>query len=284
MPGEKLYSVATLTWELRLLWVVISLYTLSFLLHLLHGFVPKRFGRVALGVLYITAFFHTGLIIFRTFEGARLPFQTLYETLSWFSWTNLVTYLYVQRKFSNVYLPGLVIAGLSTFAMLLGVRSSSIEIAPVFPALQSYWYEPHVITAFAAYAVIVVSCSIELSYLLMRRFNPYSMNEHSLRAFHGLSHKLVMVGFPLLTFGILSGAAWANEAWGQYWQWDPKETASLLTWVIFAMYLHAMRIPGWREAPASVLNLLGFLSMLVTFIGINYLVRLFNLYSLHAYG
>lgn len=281
---RNLYSPTTLTWELRLVWVVISLYTLSLLLHLLHGLSPKHFGRVVLRILYITAFFHTSLIVFRTFEGARLPFQTLYETLSWFSWTNLITYLYVQRKFSSIYLPGLMISGLSSFAMLLGIRSSSIYIAPVSPALQSYWYEPHVITAFAAYAVIVVSCSIELCYLLMSKFNVYSMDECGLRAFHGLSHKLVMVGFPLLTFGILSGAAWADEAWGRYWQWDPKETASLLTWIIFAIYLHAMRIPRWREMPASILNLLGFLSMLATFIGINYIVRLFNLYSLHAYG
>jgi len=106
----------------------------------------------------------------------------------------------------------------------------------------------------------------------------------NLESFHAQSFRLALFGFPLLTFGIFSGAAWANEAWGRYWGWDPKETWSLITWTVFAMYLHSVSIPKWRGLPASVFNILGFICMIMTFIGVNWVAKLLGIPSLHLYA
>ena len=97
-------------------------------------------------------------------------------------------------------------------------------------------------------------------------------------------HRLVMMAFPLLTFAIFSGAAWANDAWGRYWSWDPKETWSLITWTVYAIYLHTRAIPEWRERVSPYLNILGFCCMVMTFVGVNWLAKLLDIPSLHTYA
>jgi ABC-type transport system involved in cytochrome c biogenesis permease subunit len=96
-------------------------------------------------------------------------------------------------------------------------------------------------------------------------------------------HQLVLFGFPMLTFGIMSGAAWANEAWGVYWQWDPKETWSLITWFVFALYLHTRVRPTWRGVPSTIIVIVAFLCMVTTFIGVSWLAKVFGIPSLHLY-
>jgi cytochrome c-type biogenesis protein CcsB len=100
-----------------------------------------------------------------------------------------------------------------------------------------------------------------------------------------VSYKTVMVGFPLLTIGIVTGAAWANYAWGTYWSWDPKETWSLITWLLYAALLHGRLTVGWRGRRAAVWAILGFASVLFTFLGVNYILPLLlpDLQSLHIY-
>jgi ABC-type transport system involved in cytochrome c biogenesis permease subunit len=102
--------------------------------------------------------------------------------------------------------------------------------------------------------------------------------------FRRWTHRLVLFGFPFLTFAIFSGAAWANDIWGRYWSWDPKETWSLITWTVYAIYLHSKTIGKWKDAPASFLNILGLICMFMTFLGVNYLPKLFNIPSLHTYA
>ena len=159
-------------------------------------------------------------------------------------------------------------------------------ISPLPPALQSPWYEAHVIAAFLSYAVFVVSFSVELCYLRFKtppEESPgifgYMDNE-----FRRWTHRLILFGFPFLTFAVFSGAAWANDAWGRYWSWDPKETWSLITWTVYAIYLHTKTIGRWKDTPASILNILGFICMIMTFLGVNWLVKLFGIPSLHTYA
>jgi cytochrome c-type biogenesis protein CcsB len=97
--------------------------------------------------------------------------------------------------------------------------------------------------------------------------------------FDELTYRLILVGFPLLMIGIITGAMWANGAWGTYWSWDPKETWALITWLIYAAYLHARLIHGWQGPKAAGLGVVGFVSMLITYIGVNYLSQ-----GLHSYG
>ncbi len=273
--------------ELRLFWVVALLYVICFLIGIAYLISSKNsVGRALTSGLWITAIIHTILIIFRTFEGMRPPFQTLYETLSWFAWSANVTYLYVQSRWREVHLPGFIISCIAGAACLYSLLTRSPEIAPIPPALQSPWYEAHVIIAFLAYAVFVVSFSVEVCYLKFKTSLDESPGIFGYidEEFHRWTHRLVLFGFPLLTFAVFSGAAWANDAWGRYWSWDPKETWSLITWTVYAVYLHTKVIGRWKGLPASMLNLLGFICMIMTFLGVNWLVRLLNIPSLHTYA
>jgi cytochrome c-type biogenesis protein CcsB len=243
-------------------------------------------GRLLTFGLRATLVVHTILIIFRTFEGMRPPFQNLYESLSWFVWSANATYLYAQSRWREVHLPGFIVAGIAMGACLFALLTRNPEIAPVPPALQSYWYEVHVITAFLAYAVFVVSFTVEICYVRFKTPPEESSGIFGYmdESFRRWTHRLVLFGFPFLTFAIFSGAAWANDAWGRYWSWDPKETWSLITWTVYAIYLHSKTIGKWKDAPASALNMLGFICMIMTFLGVNWLVKLFNIPSLHTYA
>ncbi|HHT9117869.1 MAG TPA: cytochrome c biogenesis protein CcsA [Candidatus Hypogeohydataceae bacterium YC38] len=284
-----------LTLELRILFAVIILYSLSCLLHILQFGVSTFFrnfavGRMATRLLYLAVIAHTLLIIVRWIEEGQPPVQNKYECLSWFAWCNTATYLYIRRRWRELTLPGIFVTMLSIAALFLAINKYSPVITPLAPALQSPWYFWHVLIAFGAYAVFVVGCSVELSYLIIkalqygrRTWEDFGLPSLDVDPFHKLSYNLVLLGFPLLTFGIVSGAAWADEAWGRYWSWDPFEILSLITWTAFGMYLHTMSIPKWKESWGSVFCLLGFASMLITFMGSGFLTRLFGLYSMHAY-
>lgn len=273
--------------ELKLFWFVALLYGISFVIGIYYLIsAHSGAGKALTWGLRITAVIHTILIIFRTIEGMRPPFQNLYETLSWFAWFANVTYLYAQSRWREVHLPGFIVAGISMAACIYSLLTRSPVIAPIPPALQSPWYEAHVIAAFLSYAVFVVSFSVEVCYLKFRT-SPDElpgifgyMDEN----FRRWTHRLVLFGFPFLTFAIFSGAAWANDAWGRYWSWDPKETWSLITWTVYAVYLHTKTVGRWKNLPASVFNILGFICMIMTFLGVNWLVKLLNIPSLHTYA
>lgn len=297
MTPEQLLSrdALLLSLELKLFWLVALLYGICFITGLAYLLSSKNsLGRTLTRGLWITVILHTVLILFRTVEGMRPPFQTLYETLSWFAWFASATYLYAQSRWKNVHLPGFIVAGISMAACLYSLLSRDPVIAPVPPPLQSPWYEVHVIAAFLSYAVFVVSFSVEVCYWGLRKNDPGPLPQGAREHlgnfgdinenFRRWTHRLVLLGFPFLTFAIFSGAAWANDAWGRYWSWDPKETWSLITWTVYAIYLHTKTIGRWKDRPASVLNIIGFICMIMTFLGVNWLVKLLDIPSMHTYA
>lgn len=273
--------------ELKIFWSVSLLYGICFIIGIIYLVTARSgAGKALTWGLRLTVVVHTVLIVFRTVEGMRLPFQNLYETLSWFAWFANITYLYAQSRWRDVHLPGFIVAGIAMSACLYSLLTRSPLISPVPPALQSPWYEAHVITAFLSYAVFVVSFSVEVCYLKFKS-PPEELPGifgYIDEDFRRWTHRLVLFGFPFLTFAVFSGAAWANDAWGRYWSWDPKETWSLITWSVYAIYLHTKTIWKWRNVPASVLNILGFVCMIMTFLGVNWLVKLFDIPSLHTYA
>src|SRR3990172_7356752 len=305
---ETFFRESTLlTLEMRLFFAVVGLYILSCVLHLLQFWIssilpavlsrmalpPLRsfaVGRVATQTLLLAVLAHTLLIILRGVEEGQPPVQNKYECLSWFAWCNTATYLFIRRRWAELTTPGIFVTMLSIAALFIAINKYSPVVTPLAPALQSPWYFWHVLIAFGAYAVFVVGCSVELSYVIIkalgvtrRTWEDYGLPSLEVETFHRLSYLLILMGFPLLTFGMISGAAWADAAWGRYWSWDPFEILSLITWTTFAMYLHTMSVPRWRPVWGSVFCLLGFSCMLVTFIGSGFLTKLFGLYSMHAY-
>ncbi|TAN59540.1 c-type cytochrome biogenesis protein CcsB [bacterium] len=280
-----------LSLELRVFWLIAFAYGFAFLFFLFHLITGKTaIGKTAQTVFGATATAHVILIVFRTFEAGRAPFQTLYESLSWFACTAAVAYLYASRSWKEVYLPGVFVSAISLGAVLYALLARSPSVDPLSPALRSYWFEWHVAFAFFSYAVFVVSAAVEVSFLIVNsalkrgRTSCLGFTSDMIDAFHSKAFNLVVFGYPLLTFTIFSGAAWANEAWGKYWSWDPKETWSLITWVVFTIYLHSKATKSLQGLPASVFNLIGFICMMMTFLGVNWLAKLMGIPSLHTYA
>ncbi len=162
----------------------------------------------------------------------------------------------------------------------------SDRIDPLIPALQSNWLHAHVITCFLSYSSFALSCAVSVMYLLKLRKKEKGQKEAglialfpSLDALDTLVYKTIVVGFPLLTIGIVTGAAWANYAWGSYWSWDPKETWSLITWFVYAIFLHARFAREWRGKRTAALSIIGFLAVIFTYFGVNYVLS-----GLHSYA
>lgn len=191
------------------------------------------------------------------------------------------------------------------------------KLSPLIPALQSNWLMMHVTVMLLSYATLICGCILSITFLFItnenitsvatspappayqkvkfsfgdllaaplretpRRFAPHfaikKMN--LLKKLDQLSFRAIGIGFPLLTIGILSGSVWANEAWGSYWSWDPKETWSFITWMIFAIYLHLRLTRNWNGFKSAILATIGFFVIWICFLGVNFLAK-----GLHSYG
>jgi ABC-type transport system involved in cytochrome c biogenesis permease subunit len=164
---------------------------------------------------------------------------------------------------------------IALFCMGYASLSPSVDrkIEPLIPALQSNWLTFHVFTCFIGYAAFAISFLCGLFYLLRLKGMPAG------EKLEEMNYQSVMVGFPMLTAGILTGAVWAHYAWGTYWGWDPKETWSLITWIVYALFLHARFTRGWKGRRLAVLSIVGFLSVIFTYIGVNFVLS-----GLHSYG
>jgi cytochrome c-type biogenesis protein CcsB len=159
------------------------------------------------------------------------------------------------------------------------------EIEPLIPALQSNWLTYHVLTCFLSYAAFAVSFGASIAFLLKKRKGEIREEETgetgilpAATLLDEVIYKANAVGFLLLGIGIITGAVWANYAWGSYWSWDPKETWSLITWFIYAIFLHARLTRGWRGTRTAVLSIIGFCGVIFTFLGVNYVLS-----GLHSY-
>ncbi|WP_031515728.1 c-type cytochrome biogenesis protein CcsB [Desulfofalx alkaliphila] len=208
----------------------------------------------------------------RSLTVGRLPFATLYEFTFLFAWGILLFYIIVRRHVKSALLTSLV--ALCTVILVSYGSMLPSEAKPLMPALQSVWLEVHVITAVIAYGAFGLSFCIGIGYLLKER-NPdkgFGVSLPPLEKLDKLMHWSVVVGFPFMTLVLITGAVWAEEVWGHWWSWDPKETWALITWFIYAGYLHARKTRGWQGKRAAVLAVIGFLAVLFTLFGVSFLL------------
>jgi len=269
---------------------VTFLYFAAFLLYLLMMVAGRElFGRLATCVSSIGLTAHTVAIILRWVESYRMgighaPFSNLYESLIFFAWTIVLLYLIVEWRTKNRAI-GAFVMPLAFLAMSYASFSPDINsrIQPLIPALKSNWLISHVITCFFGYAAFGLSFALSLMYLL-KGMQRQTSNNIFLRLIPGraildeLNYQMVVIGFLMLTLGIITGSVWAYSAWGSYWSWDPKETWSLITWLVYAAVLHSRMVRGWKGKKIAVLCLAGFVCMLFTYFGVNYLA------GLHSYA
>lgn len=218
--------------------------------------------------------FLTLSIVARAVATGHGPFSSMYEFSLAFAWGIVAASLFFWWRY-RVYAvssAGLVAATiLLVFAYTLPSRP-----APLVPALQqSVLLSSHVAAAAIAYGAFAIGFGATLLYLVQVRYRLSWLPSPG--TLDTISYRTAVIGFPCMTLVIVLGAVWANIAWGRYWGWDPKETASLVTWLLFAGYLHARVLRGWRGAKAATLYLIGFLAVLFTFFG-NYFLG-----GLHSY-
>jgi len=244
--------------------------------------LPARWSVVAAVVIT------TAGILLRWVESYQMgighaPLSNLYESLVFFAWTAGVIYLFVEFKYKNALI-GAFVTPIAFLAMAYASMSPNISdrIQPLVPALKSNWLIAHVATCFFGYAAFAIAFGMSIMYLVKAR-DPEKVEGiighlPKLDVLDELTHRMVLFGFLFLTVGIITGAVWANSAWGSYWSWDPKETWSLITWFVYATLLHARLMRGWEGKQIAYLSILGFSAVLFTYFGVNLLP------GLHSYG
>ncbi len=232
---------------------------------------------------------HTLGLLLRFFEAGYTPVTSLHEALSFFGWCVAGLYLLLQLRYQ--------LGSLGAFAtpvatmLVLGALTVPGEIQPLPAALQSWWLPVHVMLLFVGDGAFAVAAAAGVMYLIQerqlkrKRLGAWFRRLPSLEVLDELNYRCLTLGFPLLTMGIITGAIWAQQAWGTYWSWDPKETWSLITWFLYAALLHGRLTVGWRGRRAAIWAILGFASVLFTFLGVNLVLpRLIpDLESLHIY-
>jgi len=210
------------------------------------------------------------------------PLSNLYESLVFFSLVIAVLYLIIENSYGFQTI-GAFAMPLAFLSMAYASLSPDVSdrIQPLLPALKSNWLIAHVVTCFIGYAAFAVAFGLSLMYLIKQEAGDRGTLRSRLpdkRLLDDLTHQMVMFGFLFLTTGIITGAVWANSAWGRYWGWDPKETWSLITWFVYATLLHARLMRGWQGKRIAVLSLAGFAAVIFTYFGVNLLP------GLHSYG
>ena len=270
-----------------------------------------KFGQANTILANVLLFF---ILCSRWIVAGYFPLSNLYESLLFLTWTLLTVYLYIELK-TNSRLIGailipitLLINGFANLTLSPEMQKSS----PLVPALQSNWLMLHVSMMLLSYGTLIMgsllsilflvisknkevdlqfaqNSSLPLSNVMLEYYDKKIISPTTniselgklklLQSLDNWSYRIIGLGFPFLTIGIISGGVWANEAWGSYWSWDPKETWALITWLVFATYLHARITKGWEGNRTAILGGLGFFVIWICYLGVNFLGK-----GLHSYG
>ena len=223
------------------------------------------------------------LLLIRWRESGHFPLSNLYESLMFLSWCFTGIHLVIENSqnfLGAITTPSALLTNaFATFTLPKEMQESS----PLVPALQSNWLMMHVTVMVLSYAALIIGSLLSIAFLILTYPHNDISNQSNQKklalTLDNLSYRILGIGFPFLTIGILSGAVWANEAWGSYWSWDPKETWALLTWLIFAIYLHTRISKGWQGQKPAIIASIGFFVVWICYLGVNLIGE-----GLHSYG
>ncbi len=267
--------------ENTLFTAVMVLYLAAMVLYFIFFAVKsEKAGKIAGYVIAAGFVLHTAALVTRGVGAGRLPLTNQYEFATSFAWGISLCFLVFVWKYR--------FQALGTFVtpvifLLIGYAAmQSREVRELMPALRSNWLGIHVSTAIISYGAFGVSFAVSLMFLLRQNMQDHEFwDAHipDMQKLDIISYRAVSLGFLFLTFVIVSGAIWAERAWGSYWSWDPKETWSLITWIIYALYLHLRLSRGWRGKSAAMFAVVGFICVLFTYVGVNTLIP-----GIHSYA
>ena len=245
-------------------------------------------------------------LISRWILSSHFPVSNLYESLCFLSWGIIFGQLVLEKEYQSPIIPAvsnpmvLLALGFACFVLPEDLRMSSNLV----PALRSSWLIMHVTVVMLSYAALIIGSLLSASVLFIEKNQPLQIRSNSfgiggyrltslnsidsimepvkfssVEKLDTLSYRSILFGFLLLTLGLISGAVWANEAWGTWWSWDPKETWALISWLFYAAYLHMRISKGWQGRKPAALATFGFFIVLICYIGVNFLGL-----GLHSYG
>lgn len=227
-------------------------------------------------VLVAGFFVHTAFLAHQYAALGTAPVLSLKASLGFFAWTITGAYLLFQLRFRLMVL-GSFVAPLAAVLMIVSTSIPGAEIVEVNPLFKSVWLPVHVVTVFAGDGMFAVMFGAAVMYLLQerqikrKRFGSLYSRLPSLETLDAINHHALVIGFPLLTLGMVTGAIYAQQALGSFWRWDPKEVWSLITWFAYAVLLHERLTVGWRGRRAAIMSILCFLLLVFTFVGISLL-------------
>jgi cytochrome c-type biogenesis protein CcsB len=260
-------------------------------------------GRLAVAVTFLAWALHVGSVTTRGLAAHRVPWGNMYEFSSMVALIAVTTFLVLLTRQRVRYLGAFVMLPV---VLYLGLAASVLyaPAGPLVPALNSYWIKIHVVAAISASGIFMVAGVITVLYLLKDRWErtagklsvgpgtaaAYELTGRGRRgglmrwlpaaeSLDRMAYRVIAFGFPVWTFAIIAGAIWAEAAWGRYWGWDPKETWSFITWLIYAGYLHARATAGWRGRKAAMLSLVGFAALMIDYYAVNIWIT-----GLHSYA
>ena len=262
----------------------LSLYlsgTLGYILFMV--FQIKPMARVSYSLLLVGFLFHTLSIVLWYAQIGHFPVQTFGESLSFFAWAIIGVYLLIQVRFNMLVLGSF----LSPLAAVMMIGSSFLppQTGPANPLLQNIWLMVHVGTIFIGNGVFAIAFLAGVMYLIQERqikSKRLGLLHHRLPALEvldALNYNCLILGFPLLTLGMLSGSVFAQYTLGTFWRWDPKEVWSLITWLLYAALLHGRLVAGWRGRRSAMISIVGFLILTFSFLGVNFLVKGYHSFS-----
>ncbi len=225
---------------------------------------------------------HAAAIGVRYSHAGYTPITNMHESLSFLVFCLAGFFIYL-KTFYRASILGVIVSPVLSVLLIFAFSFSS-EIRPLPPVLRSFWLPIHTIFAFVGNAVFLMGFLVSIIYLVAERHIKNKKSDSILPGLPPLeildlmNYKCMSLGFPLLTVGIVTGSIWAEYAWGSYWNWDPKETWSLITWIVYAIMVHNRLAIGWRGRKTAYMMILGFTSILVTFVGVSFFVG-----GLHSY-
>jgi cytochrome c-type biogenesis protein CcsB len=248
----------------------------------------------------------TAQLVLRWWDSGHFPISNLYESLCFLAWGCTLTQLLVECSWPSPLVPAAatpMALGCVAFASF-ALPDRLQEASPLVPALRSSWLVMHVSVIMISYAALLVGSLLSLAVLFTDRQNTLELRSSSIGSggyrqaqlatpqlqlssvampaveqLDSLSYRTITVGFLLLSVGLVSGAVWANEAWGSWWSWDPKETWALICWLVYAAYLHTRLIRGWQGRKPALVAAAGLVVIVVCYIGVNLMGI-----GLHSYG
>jgi cytochrome c-type biogenesis protein CcsB len=232
-----------------------------------------KFASLATGLGWIA---NSVAITLRWRDAGHPPFANLHEMLLCSVWTLALLTLIAESKF-GVRLIGAITMPLAIAGAVL-MQFDRNGAHPLAPLLQSNWLEIHVTLAILAYAACALSFALAILFLIQDKIKTERLLP-SAELLDRLTYRTICLAFPLLSLMIATGAYWANQTWGSYWSWDPKETWAAITWLVYALYLHLRITIGWRGRKAAYFAVAGFVVVIFTFFGVTYFMHGQHIFS-----